>query len=71
MSICDVVALVQRELLNQSRGSAARSCTPLTPMLRRPGAVAAGVINLIMNGIEAMATVTERPRELLVRSRAA
>jgi signal transduction histidine kinase len=27
------------------------------------------VINLVMNGIEAMETVTDRPRELVIRSR--
>jgi signal transduction histidine kinase len=65
----EVIVLVQREL--SSHGVSLR--TELAPNL--PGILGDRVhlqqviINLVMNGIEAMQPVTDRPRELVIRSR--
>jgi PAS domain S-box-containing protein len=65
----EVIALVRGELT--SHGVSLR--TELAPAL--PGILADRVqlqqviINLMMNGIEAMQSVTDRPRELVIRSR--
>jgi PAS domain S-box-containing protein len=64
----EVIALVQREVL--SHGVSLR--TELAPAL--PAVLADRVqlqqvlINLVINGIEAMQPVTDRPRELVIRS---
>jgi C4-dicarboxylate-specific signal transduction histidine kinase len=65
----EVIALVQRELT--SHGVSLR--TELAPTLPRILAdrvqLQQVIINLVMNGIEAMQSVTDRPRELVIRSR--
>jgi C4-dicarboxylate-specific signal transduction histidine kinase len=65
----EVITLVQRELF--SRQVPLR--TELAPALPTiPGdrvQLQQVIINLVMNGIEAMQSVTDRPRELLIRSR--
>jgi PAS domain S-box-containing protein len=65
----EVIALVQRELANH--------CVTLrTELARGPPKVFGDriqmqqvIINLVMNGIEAMQQVRDRPRELVIRSR--
>ena len=63
----EAIALVQRELISQ-RVSLRMELAPALPMI--PGdriQLQQVIINLVMNGIEAMQPVTDRPRELVVR----
>jgi C4-dicarboxylate-specific signal transduction histidine kinase len=63
----EAIALVQRELTSQ-RVSLRMELAPALPMI--PGdriQLQQVIINLVMNGIEAMQPVTDRPRELVVR----
>jgi signal transduction histidine kinase len=64
-----VIALVQHELF--SHGVSLRTeLVPAPSMIRGDRVQLQQVmINLVMNGIEAMEPVTDRPRELVVRSR--
>jgi PAS domain S-box-containing protein len=65
----EVIALVQRELISH-QVSLRMELTPALPMI--PGdrvQLQQVIINLVMNGIEAMQSVTDRPRELVIRSR--
>lgn len=64
----DVVALVQREL-SSHRVSLRTELTPTLPMVLGDRIqLQQVIINLVMNGIEAMQTVTDRRRELAIRS---
>jgi PAS domain S-box-containing protein len=65
----EVIALVQRELT--SRGVVLRTeLAPAPPVILGDRVQLQQVmINLVMNGIEAMDPVTDRPRELVIRSR--
>jgi PAS domain S-box-containing protein len=64
----DVVALVRRELTSH-RVSLRMELAPALPMVLGDRVQLQQVmINLVMNGIEAMQSVTDRPRELLIRS---
>jgi C4-dicarboxylate-specific signal transduction histidine kinase len=65
----EVVALVQRELA--SHGVSLRmELAPALPLILGDRVQLQQVmINLLMNGIEAMQSVTDRPRELVIRSR--
>jgi PAS domain S-box-containing protein len=64
----EVIALVQRELISHQ----VLLGMELAPALPRvPGdrvQLQQVIINLVMNGIEAMQSVTDRPRELVIRS---
>jgi signal transduction histidine kinase len=65
----EVIALVQRELIRHLVSLRLELATAL-PMI--PGdrvQLQQVIINLAMNGIEAMQSVTDRPRELVIRSR--
>ena len=64
-----VIALVQHELF--SHGVSLRTeLVPAPSMIRGDRVQLQQVmINLVMNGIEAMEPVTDRPRELVIRSR--
>jgi PAS domain S-box-containing protein len=66
--IREAIALVQRELF--SHGVTLRmELTPALPMILGDRVQLQQVtINLVMNGIEAMQAVTDRPRELVIRS---
>jgi C4-dicarboxylate-specific signal transduction histidine kinase len=65
----EVVALVQRELTSH-RVSLRMELAPALPMILGDWVQLQQVmINLVMNGIEAMQSVTDRPRELVIRSR--
>ena len=66
--ITDVVALVQRELLSHRVRLRLDSDKALKPVTGDRVQLQQVLINLMMNGIEAMATFNERPRELLVRA---
>jgi C4-dicarboxylate-specific signal transduction histidine kinase len=64
----EVVALVQREL-NSHRVSLRMELAPALPLILGDRVQLQQVmINLVMNGIEAMQPVTDRPRELAIRS---
>jgi PAS domain S-box-containing protein len=64
----DVIALTQREL--SSHGVSLRTeLAPSLPMILGDRVqLQQVIINLVMNGIEAMQGVTDRPRELVIRS---
>jgi PAS domain S-box-containing protein len=64
----DVMALVQRESISH-RVSLRTELAPDQPMIRGDRVqLQQVIINLVMNGIEAMECVRDRPRELVVRS---
>jgi PAS domain S-box-containing protein len=64
----EAIALVQRELFSH-QVSLRMELTPALPMIVGDRVqLQQVIINLVMNGIEAMQTVTERPRELVIRS---
>jgi signal transduction histidine kinase len=64
----DVIALVQRELTSH-HVSLRTELAPLLPViLGDPVQLQQVIINLMMNGIEAMQPVTDRARELVIRS---
>ena len=65
----EVVALVQRELFSH-RVSLRVELAPALPIILADRVqLQQVIINLVMNGIEAMQSVTDRPRELVIRSR--
>src|SRR5258708_5429808 len=64
----DVIVLVQRELASQ-RVSLRTELEPLLPMILGDRVqLQQVIINLVINGIEAMQPVTDRPHELVIRS---
>jgi PAS domain S-box-containing protein len=68
-AVRDVVALVQREVSSQ-RVSLRTELEPALPrILGDRVQLQQVIINLVMNGIEAMQQVTDRPREMVIRSR--
>jgi PAS domain S-box-containing protein len=66
--VSEAIALVQRELF--SHGVSLRTeLAPALPMILGDRVqLQQVIINLVINGIEAMETATERPRELVIRS---
>jgi signal transduction histidine kinase len=65
----EVIALVQRELTSH-QVSLRMELAPALPMtLGDRVQLQQVMINLVMNGIEAMQSTTDRPRELVIRSR--
>src|ERR1700716_4273930 len=67
--IRDVIALVQRELISHDVSLRMQLASTLPMILGDPVQLQQVIINLVMNGIEAMRSVTDRPRELLLGSR--
>ena len=66
--IREAITLVQREL-TRHRVSLRMELAPALPMILGDRVqLQQVIINLVMNGIEAMQSVTDRPRELVVRS---
>jgi PAS domain S-box-containing protein len=64
----EVIALVQHELFSR-RVSLRTELTPALPMVLADRVLLQQVIiNLVMNGIEAMLPITTRPRQLIIRS---
>jgi len=64
----EVIALVQRELVSR-RVSLRMELAPALPVVLADRVqLQQVIINLVMNGIEAMETVTDRPRELVIRT---
>src|ERR1700688_711277 len=65
----ETIGLVQRELTSH-RVSLRMELAPALPMILGDRVqLQQVIINLVMNGIEAMQSVTDRPRELAIRSR--
>jgi C4-dicarboxylate-specific signal transduction histidine kinase len=67
--ISDVVPLVRHEVFNQRISLQLRLAPGLPPLLGDRVQLQQVLSNLILNGIQAMADVTDRPRELLIESR--
>jgi two-component system, LuxR family, sensor kinase FixL len=67
--IDDVVRLIQREALDHLVSLRLELAPALPPVLGDRIQLQQVAINLVMNGMEAMADVTDRARELVVRSR--
>ncbi len=67
--VSDVLALVQREVVSHHVRLRLDLDAKLTPVFGDRVQLQQVIINMIMNGIEAMDTVTDRPRELVIQSR--
>jgi PAS domain S-box-containing protein len=65
----EVIALVQRELASHEVSLRTELAPALPKILGDRVQLQQVIINLVMNGIEAMQPVTDRPRELVIRSR--
>jgi signal transduction histidine kinase len=65
----EVITLVQRELFSHQVSLRMELAPALPTILADRVQLQQVIINLVMNGIEAMQSVTDRPRELLIRSR--
>jgi signal transduction histidine kinase len=66
--INDVVALVQREVLNHRVSLRLELGSGLPPLLGDRVQLQQVLINLVINGIQAMADIGDDPRELLIES---
>jgi C4-dicarboxylate-specific signal transduction histidine kinase len=64
----EVIVLLQRELLSHRVSLRMELATALPVVLADRVQLQQVIINLVMNGIEAMQSVTDRPRELVIRS---
>jgi len=64
----EVIALVQLELISHRVSLRTELAPELSPILADRVQLQQVIINLVMNAIEAMQPVTERPRELIIRS---
>jgi PAS domain S-box-containing protein len=65
----ETIGLMQREVFSH-RASLRMQLAPALPMVLADRVqLQQVIINLVMNGIEAMQSVTDRPRELVIRSR--
>jgi PAS domain S-box-containing protein len=65
----EVIALLQHELIRHGISLRTELATATSLILGDRVQLQQVVINLVMNGIEAMEPVTDRPRELVIRSR--
>jgi len=65
----EIIALVQRELISHQVSLRTELASPLPMVLGDHIQLQQVFINLVMNGIDAMQSVTDRPRELVIRSR--
>jgi len=65
----EVVALVQREVTSQQVSLRMELAPTLSMTFGDRVQLQQVVINLIMNGVEAMKFITDRPRQLVIRSR--
>jgi C4-dicarboxylate-specific signal transduction histidine kinase len=66
--IREAVSLEQREMLSQRVSLRTELASALPPVLGDRVQLQQVVINLVMNAAEAMAPVTDRPRDILIRS---
>jgi PAS domain S-box-containing protein len=65
----EALALVQRELTSQRVSLRMELASALSSILCDRVQLQQVIINLVMNGLEAMQSVTDRPRELVIQSR--
>src|SRR5258708_11257280 len=65
----EVIPLVQRELISHLVSLRTELAPALPMILADRVQLQQVIINLVMNGIEAMQSVTDRPRDLVIRSR--
>ena len=65
----EVITLVQRELISHQVSLRTELASALPMILGDRVQLQQVIINLVMNGVEAMQSVTDRPRELVIRSR--
>jgi PAS domain S-box-containing protein len=65
----EAIALVQRELISHQVSLRMELAPTLPTILGDRVQLQQVMINLVVNGIEAMQSVTDRPRELVIRSR--
>jgi len=66
--IREAIPLVQREVFIHGASLRTELASALPPVLGDRVQLQQVVINLLMNGVEAMAPITDRPREILIRS---
>jgi signal transduction histidine kinase len=66
--IREAIPLVQREVFNHGASLRAELASALPPVLGDRVQLQQVVINLLINGVEAMAPIMDRPREILIRS---
>jgi NO-binding membrane sensor protein with MHYT domain len=66
--IREAILLVQREVLSNGVSLRTELASALPPVLGDRVQLQQVVINLLMNGVEAMAPIADRPREILIRS---
>ncbi len=66
--IREATLLVQREVLSHGVSLRTELASALPPVLGDRVQLQQVVINLLINGVEAMAPITDRPREILIRS---
>ncbi len=66
--IREAILLVQREVLSHGASLRTELAFALPPVLGDRVQLQQVVINLLMNGIEAMASIRDRPREIVIRS---
>jgi signal transduction histidine kinase len=66
--ISEAVLLVQREVLSHGVSLRSDLAPALPPVLGDRVQLQQVIINLLINGIEAMAPIADRPRDLLIRS---
>jgi PAS domain S-box-containing protein len=66
--ITEVIVLVQRELMSHQVSLQMELAPTLPAVLGDRVQLQQVIINLVMNGIEAMQSVTDRPRELVIQS---
>jgi C4-dicarboxylate-specific signal transduction histidine kinase len=62
------IPLVQREVFDHGASLRTELTYALPPVLGDRVQLQQVVINLLINGVEAMASITDRPREILIRS---
>lgn len=67
--ITDVMVLAQRELLKHNVALRATLFPKLPPVLGDRIQLAQVITNLVVNGIQAMSKIEDRPRELVIKSR--
>jgi C4-dicarboxylate-specific signal transduction histidine kinase len=66
--IREAIPLVQREVFNHGASLRTELASALPPVLGDRVQLQQVVINLLINGVEAMAPIIDRPREILIRS---
>ncbi|MGA9725787.1 MAG: ATP-binding protein [Candidatus Binatus sp.] len=66
--IREATLMVQREVLSHGASLRTELASALPPVLGDRVQLQQVLINLLMNGVEAMMAITDRPREILVRS---